>query len=297
MFLFLCACVEEKELASYTEPLPYEYEAEVASPSIDVLALEQETNEAIALIRSYHSRSIMNSYTQVLGYADAQCPSRYELNGNAFWYGYCTSSQGLSFDGYLFYNTYEETDLFGDGTLWDAQILSGSSSLYQSSLGKTWYGGNVYLAEGINSDGAEVFLSAIQGSFLIQDAQEDWFQEGWAPSLTMYGVRYDLPTEAANALVVQGSVPFQGEHIGALAFTDLIIYDQIFGYSCPQEPLGMLSIRSKEGIWIDVSFDVEADWSVSGVCDGCGVGTTESGDVYEICLDFAPLLDWEENPW
>ncbi|MAA79284.1 MAG: hypothetical protein CL916_08490 [Deltaproteobacteria bacterium] len=72
-------------------PVSYEYEASQISSFSDSTAMEEEVNEVITQMRSYHSREIVDSYYDVINYADTQCPTSYEVDDNAFWYGYCSS--------------------------------------------------------------------------------------------------------------------------------------------------------------------------------------------------------------
>lgn len=296
IFVFL-GCANSPIVEPPETPISHEYEVIESVSALDISAMEEEVNEAIAQMRDHHSREIVDSYYEGMGYADDQCPTAYEVDGNAFWYGYCYSELGLSFDGYLFFNAYEETDLFSDGTLWDAEVVNGSSTLHHDSLGKSNYSGNAYLAQGINPQGADVFLSVTQGSFLVEAADDVFLQEGWSPWLTLYGFRQQTPLGSGKALSISGSLPYSGEHVGALSFSNMVTFNSLFGHPCPQEPIGTMSVRSSNGVWLDVEFDVTQDWQLIGECDGCGMATTQFGDTYEFCVDLEPLILWEETPW
>ena len=296
MIVFFWGCASPPNVEPTDTPVAYEYDASQNASSLDIASMEEEVNEVITQLRDHHSREIVDSYYDVMAYADTQCPTSYEVDGNAFWYGYCHSEQGLSFDGYLFFNTYEEYDLFSDGTLWDAEVVSGSTTLYHDAAGKNHYSGNAYLAQGINAEGADVFLSIAQGSFLVESSADVHLQEGWSPWITMYAMRQETGFGFAKALVINGSIPYSGTHIGALSFSNVLSFS-IPGHPCPQEPTGILSIRSSRGVWLDVEFDVTEDWQLTGACDGCGMATTELGEAYEFCIDTEPLTLWEDAPW
>lgn len=297
MLVFLWGCITAPAVEESPRPISYEYDEVEDSFVLDIASIEEEVSHALSVMRINNSQEIVDSYYSVMSYADQQCPTSYEVDGNAFWYGSCQSDQGLAFDGYLFFNTYEATDLFSDGTLWDAEVVNGSTTLYHSLLGKSSYSGNAYMAQGVNSDGADVFLSISQGSFLVESAMADQLQQGWSPWLTMYGIRYNTEWGSANAISLNGSLPYLGVNIAALSFTNLLVLDELFGHPCPQEPMGSLSVRTTEGVWLDVEFDVSQDWALTGICDGCGVATTQMGDTYDFCVDVSPLVDWEETPW
>ena len=56
---------------------------------------------------------------------------------------------GMSYDGYLFYNTEEVYDLFGDGGSWDVEQLSGATQMVAPDGRLIHWGGAVQLAEGV----------------------------------------------------------------------------------------------------------------------------------------------------
>jgi hypothetical protein len=61
------------------------------------------------------------------------------------------------------------------------------------------------------------------------------------------------------------------------------------------------SVRSTEGDWFQVVYDVEQDgdaWAIApGACDGCGTVFIGGEAVGEVCNDFSVLRDWEDQPW
>ena len=203
----------------------------------------------------------------------------------------------MYFDGYLLFNTYTQYDLFSDGTLWDMEVLSASSDMSHEEYGEVHFGGNVHLGEGVNTDGAATFFSSLQGSFLVESAEENWLKSGFSPLLNLYAVRNDTQWGTTRGVLINGSLPYDGEYIRALSFTNTLIFNEISGYPCATEPQGLISIRTKEGIWLDVLFDVDGSWNLTGECDGCGIAHTSLGEMIEVCLDVSALLDWEEKPW
>ena len=112
--------------------------------------MSNAVTDALGSIRTYHATSILEGYSLVMSHADTYCPQAYTANGNSFWYGVCTSTAGMSYDGYLFYNTYESYDLFGDGTLWDAELLSGVTQMIAPDGRLIHWAGNAQLGEGIS---------------------------------------------------------------------------------------------------------------------------------------------------
>ena len=240
------------------EPLLHVYDTEVIEAQFAIEEIQIESDDAIASLPLYNAASVMQSYHTLATYTDEQCPTLYEIDGNAFWYGYCTSQEGLQFNGYLFFNAYENYDVFSDGSQWDLEVLSSSSDLSHNDAGTAHYAGNAYFGEGINPDGASVYLSILQGSFLVEPAPEEWLNDGFSSLLTLYGLRYDTPMGAGRAFSINGSIPYDGEYVRALAFSNMVVYDEIFGYPCRSEPQGSIAIRNTQGAWLDLTFDVDA---------------------------------------
>ena len=292
MALSLWACQQTEQ------PIAYEFIPVSSGTEIDFSALETEANLFISQLRDYHSHPIIDSYYTALELSDESCPTRYEMNGNAFWYGYCYSDQGLYFDGYLFFNVFSQTDLFGDGTLWDVEFLNASTDLQTDENRRIHLGGAAYRATGISTRGDPTFLSVMNGSFQDDGSQVTWLQEGQSPTLTLYGVAYDIPNLGSRPFFfVEGSLAVAGENLSAIAFDQFQVLSPEFGSACPQESMGTLSLRTRSGAWIDVLFDVEPDGTLSGECDGCGLAYSDSGEVGEICVDIGGLVDWRESPW
>ena len=259
--------------------------------------LSDAVTAVLAMVRTRHATSILEGYSMVMSHADSYCPQAYTTNGNSFWYGVCTSTAGMSYDGYLFYNTYEDYDLFGDGSIWDAEVLSGATQMIAPDGRLIHWGGSAYLAEGVSMEGYPVFYSNIAGSFLDDGSSRDWLVEGQSDTLMMYGMSFSSDSlHPMNAFMVSGSMQWSGAAT-AIQFDSVITYSAAIGYPCWKEPHGTLSIRDAYGRWVDVTFDVNMDWVLEGECDGCGRALFNGEDVGEICIDVAPMLDWRESPW
>lgn len=300
MFVLLFACTETTVTSTqYTKidpPSEYSIEfEEESSPEIDLASLETAFNEALLSIRDYNTAPMFDSYHAVMEYSDSYCPTSYELNGNAFWYGQCESDAGMYYDGYLFYNIYEELDFFGDGGVWDVYTMSGATDMLYPSMERVHWGGSAYFAEGHNVDGYPVFFSNFTGSFWDQSSP-DWLSEAQTANLMMYGIHFDLSNgTAGNGFYIQGNIDWSGP-LSAISFQGFTSYTQYIGFPCEMEPIGTLSLRTAEGQWIDVEFDNEQDWSVGGECDGCGTAYHNGEELGDFCIDNQPMLDWEDRP-
>lgn len=291
---------EAPDVEPSTEPTEYEppdSNVSTTDQEWDLVGMSDAVTHALSTVRTRHATSILAGYSMVMSHADAYCPQAYTVNGNSFWYGVCTSTAGMSYDGYLFYNTYEEYNLFGDGSIWDAELLSGATQMVDPEGRLIHWGGSAYLAEGVSVDGYPVFYSSITGSFWDDGSETDWLESGQSDTVMMYGV--SLSSEGvvpSNAFMVSGSLQLSGAAT-AIEFMEFITYSTAVGYPCWKEPLGALSVRDAHGRWVEVEFDVNDNWQLEGECDGCGRALYNGEEVGELCIDTAPLLDWRETPW
>lgn len=301
LFLFACQ-VEEASTSpsSSTDAQPSEYvidqsDWEETSALFDLEEIEQQLAEIIPSLRSFNAAPVLASYQDVMSYADSYCPANYEDNGNSFWYGECESDAGMSYNGYLSYNTYDDMNFFGDGGSWDVSVISGATDMLYPEEHRVHWGGATYLAEGTSPDGYPVFFSLLNGSFLDQN-QDGWIADGYSSNLMLYGISFDSIQVGAKALSIEGALNTEGT-ISAVEFNGLLHYPAAIGFPCEEEPLGTIGIRTEAGFWLDLEFDIKEDWSMSGDCDGCGVASHKGEDIGEICIDTSSLVDWEERPW
>ena len=306
MFWLLWACrsdavIEGTPPVSEGSSAPSEYIPPQSNPSHeqdwDLPGLSDAVTAVLATVRTRHATSILEGYSMVMSHADSYCPQAYTINGNSFWYGVCTSTAGMSYDGYLFYNTYEAYDLFGDGGSWDVEQLSGATQMVAPDGRLIHWGGGVQLAEGVSRDGYSVFYSNITGSFLDDGSEVEWLETGQSDTLMMYGTSVgDQASVSGNGLMIHGSMRWTGA-VTAIDFGGVSTYSETIGYPCSQEPLGELSVRDAYGRWVTITFDVTSNWLLEGTCDGCGRALFNGTDIGEVCIDASPMLDWRDVPW
>ncbi len=294
LLFFAISCVQN------TIPILYETDhSSNNSGQVDLLSIEIAINESLLTVLDYNATTISESYNSIMSYSDSSCPAAYEQDGNSFWYGQCKSEQEMTYDGYLFYTSYQNHDLFGDGTIWDATSFAGSSNMQYPTGENAHWGGNSYIANGTNPEGMPTFLSIINGSFWDQNA-DSWLKDGLSTSMVMYAIDYilpEFPDATANFIHLNGSLPITNGEITAISFQEVSLYSETLQYPCELEPIGRLSARTVDSDWIEIHFDVEEDWTLTGLCDGCGSAYLNDQLVGEICLDLSPILDWEEAPW
>ena len=282
-------------------PGDYEYEDEQgADGEFDQAGVEAALSDFVDTILTISPEPALSGYEAVLEDGDVSCPSWYEQDGNIFWYASCEASSGASYDGYGFYNIYEDdTTVFGDGRAWDVVYVSGAATM-SDAAGHTFHiGGDIYQGTGygLNGDTSTSFVAAVYGSLAWDgdSAEGTWLDEGVAPSFFAYGITYPvgLGDATANYLSLDGTVGNLSAAATAVEFSDLLVVDEQFGYPCEQEMAGALAVRDADGVWWDVVFDVDPKtWEMTGDCDGCGAVFKGTELVGEACVDSSTLLDW-----
>ncbi len=266
-----------------------DFSAEDAGEAIDAFVLDAFTLNAAPVFQAYEAS---------LEHSDDSCPDWYEQDGNVFWYSYCTSETGAYYDGYGFTYVYEDSDLFGDGGLWDALVMSGAATITTPDGSTFHYGGYAYLAEGYNEDyAADTYYSAVAGAFTWDsvDASGSWIADGASPAYALYILDSG---QYGKAVYMAGSASMQEGPASAIDVGELSLYGSDWGFPCELEPAGTISVRSLKGTWVDVVYDVDpSTWALDGECDGCGEGFVNGDSIGQVCSDFSGLLDWDGAPW
>ncbi len=291
---------EDVDSAEPLDPTEWTYVPdEEIQHQYDRALVESALAEVYALLPSLHAGPVLEAYADAMDSSDPACPDRYETDGNVFWYAACESASGMYYSGYAFDYQYEDVDLNGDGTLWDASVVSGSATLSQDS-DYLHISGNAYLANAVQ-EGVDVGQSQVFGWMEVWGPRWTglgWLGSGLAPSIGMYS--YHLPNESgesARYLYAEGTLGGMDPGIPGIELT-LAIGNEEVGFPCSVEPAGSVAIRDTSGAWWEVVFDVNIEtWRSTGACDGCGTVFYQGEAVGEACADPTALLDWERAPW
>jgi len=289
-------------------PGDYEYEGEQGTEGdFDKALVEAALADFVGGILAITPEPALAGYESLLDDGDARCPCWYEQDGNTFWYADCEADSGATFDGYGFYNLYEDDmTVFGDGRAWDLVQVSGAATM-RDAAGHTFHlGGDLYqgTGAGVGNDTSVSWVSGVIGSLAWdgESADDTWLDAGVTPSLFAYGISYPQgPLDAANYVMLDGTVGNMSDAATAVEFSEFSVIDELFGNPCEQEAIGAIAVRDVDGVWWDVMFDVETNdqggWDLVGECDGCGAVFKGTELVGEACVDVSTLLDWETKPW
>ena len=300
--LGLLSCQGHDDTAAFTWPTAHSHVTDTgADLDVDFSALEADLNTVFQTLRSINGQPIIDVHDEVMTHTDGQCPGYTENNGSLFWYAACTSSVGTAYNGYLFYTLYDGEDLFGDGNAWDAWIVTGAADVTTATGETAHFGGQAYTAHTVQADNDQVFLwyTGVGGSFYADtaSAQGTWLTDGGSAALQMYAATY--AEYGINIFSLQGDLSLNGS-ISAMHTDALFIYTEYPGvYPCAEEPTGTLQVRTADGTWLDIAFDIDPSTLDvdAGRCDGCGTVSYQSDVIGEICIDASPLVDWKEAPW
>ncbi|MFT5681615.1 MAG: hypothetical protein ACI8RZ_002521 [Myxococcota bacterium] len=292
----------EEETPQTTElPSSYEYTPDEGSEAtLDLASLEDSIDTLFAELLDLNAAPAILSYEVAMDASDAGCPAFYEQDGNTFWYATCASGSGGEYDGYAFYTLYDDYNLFGDGTPWDAIVLSGAADVMEPDGDRYHLGGTAYFGESHNAD-TDLYISVTTGSFFAEgpEVADTWVTTGSSPSLTLYGAQY--PAYGINIMLMSGSTAVTSGDLSAVQLNDLIMYTPSPGiYPCA-EPSGSMGVRDAAGNWYTIEFDVVAEGDTytapEGTCDGCATVFHEGDALGEVCIDPTPVIDWEITPW
>ena len=136
---------------------------------------------------------------------------------------------------------------------------------------------------------------ALLGSFLDDGAEAGtWLADGLQPSIYTYASYAETGGFSVGGYrAFQGSLGGMGEGGQIALDTDyLVVATTSLGIPCADEPAGALTVRTADGGWWTITFDMQPEtFEMTGECDGCGRVTDGAGaEVGTVCADFSALL-------
>lgn len=292
---------QEPEEAVST-PSPYVVdEVEDDETPYDQDAVEAALNEAISAALALNASPVLDGYEAVMAGATDDCPNYYSDGGNVYWYDYCTSDLGSTFNGYVFYYAYDDYD-DGSGLVYNGRQLY-AEAVVQTADGYAFEGGG-YATQlfGVGNDGSndyQIYYSDVGGAFSWDGAgvQDTWLGEGVRAETGYWITEY--PAYGMNAISLWGGVTGLPGTYDTVSFTDVVYGNDTIGWPCSGEVAGTISVRAEDGTWFDVVFDPDGtSWTADeATCDGCGSVWHRGELVGQACPDPDPLVSWEGAPW
>lgn len=237
----------------------------------------------VDLVRLANPRDVLDAYEAALTLGDPSCPVYQGHNGQDYVTGECTTTDGAKFCG------------FGLSTRLAGLVMEERWHRHWE-----WFTGT-FRAEGVDGtslsvsgdalyraydeqDGAYCYAGDLVGAFTWEGPAVP--EVAWASE----GVAVDLHLDTQRVHPKENLFQLAG---AASGFDPTIIGFETDGLrwedsTCPREPAGALRLVTSDLAWLTVDFD--------GDCDGCGALTGLDG-VSEACVDWAPLVAWDDSPW
>ncbi|MCB9761626.1 MAG: hypothetical protein H6739_17410 [Alphaproteobacteria bacterium] len=289
------------------DPGTYIYEeSDPPAPSLSIAQVEDAITEAVVGAFDLNAQPVIAGYQAAMVGQEEGCPDYYANEDNTYWYDYCYSEDGSYFSGYGFIYHYDRVEN-GDGYLvsgdyvylvadivnGDGHAFSGSGAAYNVQM--DWEGDTPHT----------LYYSIVQGTFSYDgpEVSGTWMDEDIAPDLTIlaYWVPEDTSPQFHGGLVnLQGGVSGLSSEADTVVMDGVSIFQEGLASMCPIEPSGTISVRDPSGNWYDVIFDGPTEPGAAidtSACDGCGAVFYRGERLGDACVDFSPLLDWEEQPW
>jgi hypothetical protein len=276
-------------------PLAWRYPGAAAPAVVDAEVLGAALQGAIDAAYTFNSDPILDGYGAVMTGGDATCPAHQNLGVFTYWFDDCTAGSGTRFYGYTFYQVPA-----GGGTenlaLWGASTVT-------TAAGEVFHLGGRARRGGMADAGGEAWYSFVDGSFRWDGAEAagTWLAAGYQVELELDAQRLADGIGSRHATLDGGVYGFAGP-LPTVRFEDVALFaagDR--DPACTLEPSGALAARDADGQWYEIAFaGVGGPGEVAGAdgCDGCGQVVFQGEPVYDVCLDFTPLVDWGEGaPW
>lgn len=271
-------------------PAAYLLEEESAAvPALDTDALSTLLGDAVALAPTLNADAVLDAYTLAMLGSEPGCPAMWTYNGEPYWSDDCFASDGSHFDGYAFHSLYVHMGQ-ADGSILDGSTFSGVVEVTTAEGSVFTGGGDAWHLTTYRAD-STTWESGTTGAFAWDGTGSEgtWFATEVVPELTQ-----------SVTLLATGevSVYVDGGYTGADG-ADVVVFDGLTldtASACTTEPSAVLSVRDETGGWYDVIFE-GADAEDTADCDGCGAAWFSGEALGRVCVDFAPLIDFEESPW
>lgn len=283
---------------------PYLGEApEEDPPGFDPDGAPAAIQQALDLARGLHAQPVHEGYLAMLDLADEGCPLWYQDDEVPYWYDSCQTEGGAHFEGYAYhfdYVDYIDGDTVQNGWAFYgfATILAPDGTVFQAS-------GEAGITEGITDEGQQIFYTYLSEGLFYDgpSAAGTWLETGAASSINWYAAQLpvDVPDNPpGRAVQLNGRVVLGEGELQAVVFEDLVMANAEYGATCTAEPSGAVSLLDSQGHWTDLIFDAPLLGSGQPAgegCDGCAAAWYRGTYLGEACVDFGPLLDWEETPF
>lgn len=299
--VLLVACGGSSQEPAAPGPTPYVFDGpDDGPPEVDLAAIERDLAALWPQLRTFNATPAVEAYALLATEQTEVCPRVYEIDGNSYWADACTTGSGTQFSGFAFAYDYPDLPV---GEVWQGRVR-----LLQG-------GGRIARADGASLDVAgaaqrmdlrhveqpvTLHHSVVRGTFAaagLGELDATWLGTELRPDLTMFV--YEHLEVGGRFLNVDGGLSGLGGGLGAVVFDRFQHVETALGGACEREPSGTVSVRTAEGVWVDVVFDgFDPDnWGRPVACDGVASAYIRGEPIGEIAVDGRALLAFEGAPW
>jgi len=281
------------------EPTPYiveDDEGEEVEVELDAVAADLQ--RTLDTLWQVNAGPVLDAYAAVEADQTETCPRTYVNAGNEYWFDTCTTTDGTSFSGYGFFYDYVDYPINEQFT-GRMTVLNGAARVDTADGYALDIAGTAQLIEAAHvSQPAFVWRSDLRGTFDWDgpEAEGTWLETDLAPDFSIQAYhREDL---AGSMISLEGGLSGTGT-ASAYVFDGVSVIDRSLGGMCPQEGSGTVSVRTDEGVWVDILFDGPDPQTFEGdpaECDGIGRAFYRGQELGPVEVDFSTLF-FQGAPW
>lgn len=298
--LLALACGSEPEAPDRTEPTPYVLDIEGGeAPQVDLALIGQELAEFLPTLRGLNAAPALSAYQLLAAEQTASCPRTYAVDGNTYWADQCTTESGTQFSGFAFAVDLDDQAI---GRVWRGRqlVVQGGARVERADGVALDIAG---VAQKLDLDHVDqpihLYHSTVNGTFSAENFEFDpgWIEREVTPDLVQFITEHK--ELGGRRYTVVGGVSGTGGALSAIVFDEVTVVEPAAGGSCPREPFGLISVRTGEGVWVDLLFDGPDPQTgqAEGDCDGVGRAYHRGELLGEVTLDTRVLFDFEGAPW
>ena len=155
---------------------PYLLDDETEAIGIDIPALESEIHDIFAKLFSFKPQNILDAYQEIMQGATSDCP-RWFVNedGTEYWFDYCTTAEGYSFDGYGTH-LQDFATIDEQGTDWTGHNFWGLGTVRAPDGRTVKTTGGIFTRLGTNPNGTTTYQASITEGSSLSDSDNGWEQ-------------------------------------------------------------------------------------------------------------------------
>ncbi len=281
-FLFLACAPEEGDPAPYGATWTWESTATGPGEPLDVPSFEAAAGVALEAALSVDPRIAHDGFDLSATWGDGTCPWIGEHNGQVYYIGGCTTTDGTVVDGQALRATLMDFTMEEDQYSFWGWFTGGWGALNPDNVLVSLVGGVAYREYQSGEDGQLYVLGYMDGDFHVEgDGDLDQSYLGHDISVTENVLACTSGTTNTTWYIEVERLS------GDLTAATVDLYAEA---SCALEPTGTITLYGVDGREYDVELDGEG-------CDGCGTMTTDGAEPQEVCLDLSNFASGTHSPW